>query len=87
MDKITVFTDGKSIETTDVLDAEGNHILRVQEVHVAFEVLEKRPHGYLTRILQNEDGSTKVELDEHGEVQPVFLTEDVDFIEIKFKEE
>jgi hypothetical protein len=87
LDKITVVTDGKNILTTDVLDAEGNHILRVQEVHVFFEVTEMRPHGYFTRILQNEDGSTQVELDEHGEAQPVYLTEDVDFIEIQFKEE
>lgn len=87
MDKITVLTDGKNISTTDVLDADGNRIPRVQDLHVVFNVWERHPHGYITRILENEDGSTKLELDEHGEAQPVFLTEDVDFIEIQFKEE
>jgi hypothetical protein len=88
MEKITVITDGRSIEATKVLDVEGNPILRVQEVHVAFETWENRPHGYITRMLENEDGSPKweTELDKDGNRKAVLLTEDVDFIELRLSE-
>lgn len=84
MNKITVVTNGVDISSTDVLDAEGNHIHRVQEIHVVFAPLESHPHGYLTRVLENADGSTKVTgPDSNGEMHPVLHTEDVDFIEIR----
>lgn len=85
MERAIIYTDGSRILATDVHDTDGNHIPRVQEIHVIFEVLEDHPHGYLTRILQNEDGSTKTEIDENGENQICYLTEDIDRIEIRIK--
>lgn len=82
MEKLTVYWDGKSLSTFFAEDPDGNRVPRIQELTVLFEVGEDFAHGYMTRVLQNPDGTTYVEKTENEGWQPVWKTEDVSHIEM-----
>ncbi len=82
MKEITVVTNGETIVHTQVLDAEDQQLLRVQEVHVIFEVGETVPHGYFVQHVLNDDGNPQLAEDGEG-----FITRTVDVERIHIRQQ